>query len=96
MRISIFRGMCIAVTLDPEQRLINIRLPLSGRPWLALGVMASVPWLISYYFVGVGGYVNYNHKSVEQSSSIGLVLMLAVLRLPTGHQSRCWDTREAW
>jgi 4-amino-4-deoxy-L-arabinose transferase-like glycosyltransferase len=66
-------------------------------------VLASVPWLISYYFVGVGGhddshitfyvarqlstageYVNYNHETVEQSSSMGLVLILAALRLITG------------
>ncbi len=81
----------------------NLRQRLSGEPWLALGVLASVPWLISYYFVGVGGhddshitfyvarqllttgeYVNYNHETVEQSSSMGLVLILAALRLVTG------------
>jgi hypothetical protein len=83
--------------------LTNLRQRLSGEPWLALGVLASVPWLISYYFVGVGGhddshitfyvarqlsstgeYVNYNHETVEQNSSIGLVLILAALRLITG------------
>ncbi len=70
---------------------------------MALGVLASVPWLISYFFVGVGGhddshitfyvarellkagdYVNYNRESVEQSSSMGFVLILAALRLVTG------------
>jgi hypothetical protein len=80
-----------------------IRLPAaSPKHWVALGVLASVPWLVSFLFVGVGGhddshitffvarelattgqYVNYNHEAAEQSSSMGLVLILAALHLVT-------------
>ena len=92
----------VALMLNLPQRLAGLRQRFFTRPWLALGVLTAVPWVVSYYFVGTGGhddshitfyvarqlsttgeYINYNHEMAEQSSSMGLVLVLAALHLVT-------------